>query len=90
MNHKATIVSLTNLSHSAPPLPSFPEAFSFSPSFLRLQFHFKKRKLEQSEGLLALFSVIVSFFAVPMFYCLYFLYFKTKCDLKRQIGRAHV
>ena len=32
MNHKATIVSLTNLSHSAPPhsSPPVPEAFSFS------------------------------------------------------------
>lgn len=54
MNHKATIVSLTNLSHSAPtpPLPSL-KPFLFPPSFLCLQFHLKKRKLEQSERLVS-------------------------------------
>lgn len=35
MNPKATIVSLTNLSHSRP-APSFPHTFSFS-TILRLQ-----------------------------------------------------
>lgn len=53
MNHKPTIVSLTNLSHSAPtPLLSL-KPFLFPPSFLCLQFHFKKRKLEQSERLVS-------------------------------------
>lgn len=38
MNHKATIVSLTNLSHSAPPTPTPSlKPFLFPPSFLCLQ-----------------------------------------------------
>lgn len=37
MNPKATIVSLTNLSHSAPPLPPSLIPFLFPSSFLRLQ-----------------------------------------------------
>jgi len=81
MNHKATLVSLTNLSHSAPLPPSslhVPKAFYFLPSFLCLQFHFfKKRKLEQSERLVSFIFCHRFLFAVSMFYkCLYFLYFK--------------
>lgn len=77
MNPKATIVSLTNLSPSAPPPRSLHprNLFFFRPP----PSAFRKRKLEQSEKLVSfIFCHLFPFFAVSMFYCLYFLYFKTK------------
>ena len=67
MNHKASIVSLTNLFHSPPP-PELFHQLLFHPFSLCLQFHFlqKEKKLKQSERLVSfIFCHFFSFLLYP-------------------------